>query len=118
MIMLTLGFPPSLNTYWRRTGSRFYVCERGIQYRKDTRKAAVMALGFAYEPIRGSVSLTLDAYPPDRRKRDLDNLGKAVGDSLQHARVFLDDFQVDELHIIRHVPVLGGKLVVTIEELE
>lgn len=113
-LKLTLGWPPSINTYWRRTGSRFYVCERGIQYRKETRKAAVLALGFDFEPIRDPISLVLHAYPPDKRRRDLDNLMKAVGDSLAYARIIVDDFQIDELHIIRCKPVLGGKLEVEI----
>ena len=103
--------------YWRRTGARFYVCEKGVQYRKDTRKIVVMTLGFDCEPIRGPIKLVLNAYPPDKRRRDLDNLPKAVQDSLQYARVFIDDFQIDELHIIRQKPILGGKLEVEIVEL-
>ncbi len=114
---LSLPFPPSVNRYWRRTGSRFYVCEAGVQYRKDVRKAAVMALGFVYEPIREPVSLLIHAYPPDKRRRDLDNLLKAAGDSLEYARLLIDDSQIDDLHIIRCKPVLGGKLEIEIEVL-
>ena len=36
---------------------------------------------------------------PDNRRRDIDNLWKAAGDSLQAARVFEDDAQIVELTI-------------------
>lgn len=41
------------------------------------------------------------AYPPDKRRRDLDNLLKAPQDSLQHAGVFHDDSQIADLRIRR-----------------
>jgi len=52
----------------------------------------------------------------DRRRRDLDNPQKAVGDSLKHARVIRDDSQIDDWHIVRGAPVRGGACVVEITE--
>ena len=56
--------------------------------------------------------------PRDKRKTDIDNRIKAVLDSLQDAGVFDDDFQVDELSIVRGEPIKDGKLIVIIEEIE
>ena len=39
----------------------------------------------------------MDAFPPDRRRRDLDNLQKPLLDALQHAGVYEDDSQIDLL---------------------
>lgn len=39
--------------------------------------------------------------PPDRRKRDLDNLLKSLLDGLEGAGVFKDDAQIDDLQIVR-----------------
>ncbi len=40
-------------------------------------------------------------YPPDRRARDLDNLGKALLDALTKAGVYGDDSQIDHLTFAR-----------------
>jgi crossover junction endodeoxyribonuclease RusA len=43
----------------------------------------------------------MDAFPPDRRRRDLDNLLKPTLDALQHGGVYEDDSQVDLLVVRR-----------------
>jgi len=55
------------------------------------------------------------AFPPDKRKRDLDNLFKAVLDSLTKAGVWIDDSQIDYLSIRRDATI-GGYLKVTIDD--
>lgn len=42
-------------------------------------------------------ALTANVYWPDARRRDLDNVVKAVADSL-NGLVYIDDSQIDELH--------------------
>jgi crossover junction endodeoxyribonuclease RusA len=59
----------------------------------------------------------MDAFPPDRRRRDLDNLQKAVLDSLAHAGIYADDSQVDLLVVRRREPLAGGKVRVRVEHL-
>lgn len=48
-----------------------------------------------------SVRVKAIAYLPDRRRRDLDNLGKAVYDALQAAQVFVDDSQIVDAHWVK-----------------
>jgi Holliday junction resolvase RusA-like endonuclease len=50
-----------------------------------------------------------------RRRRDIDNLLKCTLDSLEHARVFADDSQVDELYIERGEVTPGGALAIEIQ---
>jgi crossover junction endodeoxyribonuclease RusA len=58
----------------------------------------------------------MDAFPPDRRRRDLDNIQKPVLDALQHARVYQDDSQVDLLVTRRCGPANGGRVDVRLDE--
>lgn len=56
----------------------------------------------------------IDACPPDRRARDLDNLPKGILDSLQHARVIDDDSHIDVLTVTRREVIKGGRVIVTV----
>lgn len=114
MLTLTLPYPPSVNTYWRRNGSRYFVSAKGVKFR-DAVKDCLCEPG---DTITGLVKLTILAYPPDRRKRDIDNIAKGVLDSLAHWKVFNDDNQVAKLVIERMEVQSPGKCVVTIEALE
>jgi crossover junction endodeoxyribonuclease RusA len=60
----------------------------------------------------------ITAHPPDKRRRDLDNILKCLLDSLTHAGVWDDDSQVDELAVIRGEIVPGGKVKVVVEVID
>lgn len=60
------------------------------------------------------LAVEVEAYPPDRRRRDLDNIGKALLDSLEAASVFEDDGQIDDLRIVRCDVAKPGRVVVRI----
>ncbi len=60
------------------------------------------------------IRVRVDAFPPDKRKRDLDNIFKALLDALQWCKVFSDDSQIDELIITRQ-PSIEGRVVVYID---
>lgn len=47
--------------------------------------------------MTGRLSVEIDAHPPDRRRRDLDNLQKPLLDALEYAGVYEDDSQIDRL---------------------
>ncbi|MCG7044530.1 RusA family crossover junction endodeoxyribonuclease, partial [Pseudomonas aeruginosa] len=63
------------------------------------------------------VRVVIHASPPDRRKRDLDNLLKGLLDSLTKAGAWDDDGLVDDLRIVRGEVKAGGEVLVTIEAL-
>jgi crossover junction endodeoxyribonuclease RusA len=52
---------------------------------------------------------------PDKRRRDLDNILKALLDGLTHSGVWGDDSQVVDLRIVK-APTLGGMVKVNISE--
>ena len=68
-----------------------------------------------HRPITGPVVVDIEAFMPDRRRRDLDNLLKGLLDSLTHAGVWEDDNQVVDLRI-RKAPTIGGMVKVQITE--
>jgi crossover junction endodeoxyribonuclease RusA len=45
--------------------------------------------------------LDLVVFPPDNKRRDIDNILKAILDALQHANVYADDFYIQQLYIER-----------------
>lgn len=104
MIELQLPFPPSVNSMWRtpRSGplaGRTMLSEDGRRYRRAVADAVLVAR--AGRQLRQRLAVTIEARMPDRRKRDLDNLPKAVLDGLTHAGVWLDDGQIDDLRVWR-----------------
>ena len=63
------------------------------------------------------VAVTLALYPPDKRRRDVDNYSKAVLDLLTKASVWDDDSQIDRLTIERGPVVRGGRVDVEVIQL-
>ena len=114
-----LPWPPSLNRLYRNIGYRTLISREGRTFRKNVCALLAGAGGDGPRkpPAGGRIALLMDAFPPDRRKRDLDNLSKGVLDSLQHAGVFLDDGQIDILLTRRRDVVPGGRLDVEVLDL-
>ena len=112
-----LPWPPSMNHYWRRVGPRTLISREGRTFR--TSVCALLGGGGPRKPPAGGrIALTMDAFPPDRRRRDLDNLIKATADALQHAGVYEDDSQIDILLVCRREPDRPhGHIEICVEEL-
>lgn len=58
----------------------------------------------------GRLTVWVEAWPPDRRVRDLGNLDKCLGDALQHAGIIENDGLIDDLRFVRMPVVKGGML--------
>ena len=111
---LVLPYPPSVNHYWRHFRGRTLISRQGRAYRQQVK---TQCQGMGGQPPRdGRLAVAMDAFPPDRRRRDLDNIQKASLDSMQHAGIYEDDSQVDLLVTRRRLPIPGGQLVVRIHE--
>ena len=97
MIRLQLPWPPSVNRYWRSVNGRVLIAAAGRKYRTDVE--LVMRLSGRRGIGAVPVNVTIDAYYPDLRRRDIDNLLKAPLDALTAAGMWDDDSQVQELSI-------------------
>lgn len=111
IINLTLPWPPTVNTYYRNVNGMMKISEKGRAYRKAVADQVMIQRGA--KGLTDRINVSVIAHVPDKRKRDLDNLFKAILDSLTHAGVWVDDSQIDELSISR-API-GGMVNVTIK---
>ncbi len=95
MRAITLPYPPSVNHYWRHYRGRTVISREGRAFRENVRAllspepppppeatpeeaTAETATGPALgghgprkPPAGGRIALAMDAFPPDRRRRDL-----------------------------------------------
>ncbi|MBN2641380.1 MAG: RusA family crossover junction endodeoxyribonuclease [Victivallales bacterium] len=111
MIILELPYPPSINHYWRMGNHHMYLSDEGKRYKQIVFGIVRIA---RVAPFIGDVSLIMDAYPPDRRRRDLDNIQKAVWDALTDAGLYEDDSQVKHMEAWMREPLEHGKIIVTV----
>lgn len=68
--------------------------------------------------ITSPLKVRIECHMPDRRRRDLDNLQKAAFDALTKAGFWADDVQVVDYRVVKMPIVKGGRLELTITELE
>lgn len=122
LIGLKLEWPPSVNHYYARskTGGVF-ISKRGMAHRATTLNTWNK---HRREPASGLLRVEVTLYPPDNRRRDIDNVQKCLFDSMGVAGVFNDDSQIDDLRIMRARNadgslnvVEGGMVSVFIEEI-
>lgn len=109
--MIVLPWPPTVNTYYRKFGDKVLISAKGREYREtvaDLSRANAWPK-FGVDRVR----VEIEAWMPDRRRRDLDNILKSLLDSLTHAGVWDDDSQIDDLRIFR-APRIGGMCKVAI----
>lgn len=116
LLNMELPWPPSTNQIWRNVvikgKPRTLLSAAGRGYRSAV--LGVVLQAGAKKGVTGRIRLDITAHPPDKRKRDLDNMLKAPLDALTHAGVWLDDSQVDALLIERGEVCKGGRLLVAI----
>ena len=117
-----LPYPPSVNHYWRNYRGRMVISREGRAYRKDVCALLAPAPGMGGNgprkpPSGGRIALCMDAFPPDRRRRDLDNIQKPLLDALENAEVYLDDSQIDLLVTRRRASGKPGHIEVQLDEL-
>lgn len=111
-----LPWPPSLNHLYPtgRNGRRF-LSKRGKAYHE----AVAVELLRQRVPRKRTcdrIELTLLLQPPDYLRRDVSNLVKCIEDALTRAGVWMDDCQVDDLHVHRCLRYPGGIVTVEIKE--
>lgn len=90
----TLPYPPSVNRIWRRVGNKTLLSADGRQYHERVESmVALLLTRNAVPPAPHAVRLSF--VLPDRRKRDLDNVLKAILDPVYRA------FRLDDSVITR-----------------
>lgn len=115
-MILTLPYPPSCNSIWRNFGSRTILSQKGREYRAAVARSTIsQQLPDCFEDER--LHVILDVFPPDKRRRDLDNVCKAVLDACTHAAIWADDSQIDRLEVNRRASSKPGAVCLTVRKL-
>lgn len=97
-----LPWPPSVNHYYRHVGPRVLISRDGRRYREQ------VVARFKNDRVAkytGLVALDIELYPPDNRRRDVDNSLKCLLDTFTHAGLYGDDSQIQRLTITRREPM-------------
>ncbi len=125
MIELSLPFPPSVNHYWGHRAVRVRKTGKltAVKYlsgkAKDFRKAVADIVNEQFdEPpnLRGSLAVIVKQhYGPDGTPQDIDNCLKPLFDALEHAGVYRDDKQIDELLVVKKRRAIVGRVDVIIK---
>ena len=114
VFMYQLPYPPSVNHIYSRTkrgGVRLNPKARA--YRNDV----IWAIGKGHKGLRGDIKAIVDVFMPDKRKRDLDNVQKAVFDSLTYAGVWKDDSQIKQIIITNCGIEKPGRVLVSVSQI-
>ena len=129
MLEFKLPYPPSVNHY-KKVG-RIVKTKTGklYQQRKNTCHTEkfyfdVYILTKQSIPLEwprfcdsATFSLNVYVYPPDNKKRDLDNILKVLIDSLVRAHIIKDDHQIHRLYVEKCEIMCQGQVIVRIQEL-
>ena len=114
-VILHLPWPPTVNSYYKitRHGQRYL--DKKVRTFRDVVAQSV------HEQMPGvtldeSIFMEVYLFPPDRRKRDLDNYMKGLLDALTESGLWEDDSLIDQLHIYRGEIVNGGSVRVELSD--
>ncbi len=112
---LILPWPPSVNQAYR--------CVNGYVRKSAVSRQYFMDVAWLIKGMRlpsfadKRLKLIVVCFPPNKRKRDLDNIGKVLIDTLQNSELFYDDSQIDDLRFVRRAPSKPGRVEVNIQEI-
>ena len=100
LVELYLPFPPTVNNYYVKShsGGRF-ISQKGRKFRDDVATVVMQTLNDVHIDDRILVEVVI--FPPDQRKRDMDNYNKALLDALSHSGIWADDQLIDQLFVYR-----------------
>jgi crossover junction endodeoxyribonuclease RusA len=114
---LSLPFPPTVNTYWRNVNGVTMISAAGRDYRLTVERVISGRFAeMAFSPT-ARLRISIFAYPPDKRRRDLDNLLKAPLDAITFAKLWDDDSQLDAISVERGSACKWGRLDCIIQEI-
>jgi len=101
-IHLNLAFPPTVNSYYTKTRRGIFISKKGREFRDMCAEQCNEQNAYGLL-LSHPLQLDVILFPPDRRKRDLDNYMKALLDALTTSKVWEDDSLVDGLTVRRGV---------------
>lgn len=93
------------------------ISKAGREYQRTVKGLLIERFGLRFS-CTPPYDIHFDVWMPDRRKRDLDNLLKAMLDALEASGLLVDDSLVYKLSMNRRGVLKGGKVVAIIKSME
>lgn len=90
----------SVNSMYGRHGSRSFLSKEAIKLQEAIREAIEEKYGYDYEQLEGKVMIKL-FIEREKKRWDLDNMMKAIIDSLVKSHVLVDDDQVFGIYALK-----------------
>ncbi len=125
LVLPDLPYPPSVNSMWRTPSSgklagRTMLSQEGREYRQEVYAGLLVFVRKCnLKRLEQRLAVDIEVFMPDRRKRDLDNLPKAILDAITYSCIWGDDGQIDDLRVRRAGSIVkGGSIRVTITDAE
>jgi crossover junction endodeoxyribonuclease RusA len=131
-IELVLPYPPSVNHYWGHKAIRSkhtrrwqvvkYLSTRAKAFRVEVQARVFEQCGIPPK-LRGRLAVIVnqhygprdEAHEHDGPRQDIDNCLKSLFDALEHASVYNNDSQIDELLVVRKRRAAIGRVEVIIK---
>lgn len=92
----TLEYPPSMNTLWRSVPGKGVIKSKVYRSWLEA-NAWIIQQQVQKQKMEGEFEAIFKIEKPDKRKRDIDNLAKALLDCLVHTKVVEDDHLCQKL---------------------
>lgn len=104
-----------MNATYRAVGNRIILSREARNYKdKVVKQLSVLRLkSFGKDRLR----VTITAYMPNRRKRDLANIDKVLIDSIEASGLFDNDEQIDDVRYLRGPVAPPGRVHIVVESL-
>jgi crossover junction endodeoxyribonuclease RusA len=115
MLQLFLPYPPSVNSYWGFNQSKRFLNAKAKAFKQEVYYKVIQSKYPSFG--RSCIRIAVELYPPDKRRRDIDNPLKPLFDSLVSANLFDDDSQIQELIVVRKEVIKSGCCRVSIEKI-
>ncbi len=114
-VILYLPWPPTVNNYYKTARNGHKYLDKKVRKYRDLVAEAIseQAPGLT---LTEQLFMEVYLFPPDRRKRDLDNYMKGLLDGITIAGLWEDDSQIDQLHIYRGERMPEGYVKVELSE--
>lgn len=103
MYELYVPYPPTVNSYYVKTQRGVYISAKGKAFRASVAESVNEQLPDVNITHRCIIEVVL--YPPDFRKRDIDNCLKALLDAFTKCGLWTDDVLIDQIYLYRGVTV-------------
>lgn len=131
-INLTLPYPPSVNHYWGHKAVRSrhtrrwvvlkYLSSRAKSFRLAVQSGVIAQLGVPPKLTARLAIIVYEHYGPRDEKnehsgpaQDIDNCLKPLFDAMEHAGVYRNDSQIDELLVVKKRRAAIGRVEVCIK---